>query len=73
MREDLMRYAHLMTKTLVEMGRRQNDLDTEKDDFAGLFDLALKLGKMRQISPDIWTSPNAAVVVFGSPYLARLI
>ena len=53
MREDLMRYAHLMTKTLVEMGRRQNDLDTEKDDFAGLFDLALKLGKMRQISPDI--------------------
>ena len=73
MRDDWVVYAHLLTKTLVEMRRRQNGLDTENDDFAGLFDLALKLGIMRQISPDTWTAPIAAVVVFFAPYLAHLI
>ena len=49
MRDDWMRYIHLLTKTMVEMRRRKNDLEGGKDDFAGLFDLALKLGIMRQI------------------------
>ena len=68
MRDDLLRYIHIMAKNLADVCRREDDLDTEKGDFAGVFDLSPELGIMRQISPDIRTPPNSAVVVFRPPY-----
>ena len=53
-REDWVRYIRLLTRFLADMRRHPDGLDAATNGFAGLFDLARKLGTMRKISHDIW-------------------